>query len=110
MLTLQGPAAASAAAGVCPEHLKAEAVRCKGAGEQLWRFCQQVGAQLFSLLQADAISLIQLLQSTLAIISSFLQAALQLHYLLLQFMGPTATSAACLDTLSTSVCWQHLLM
>ncbi|WIA35145.1 hypothetical protein OEZ86_003621 [Tetradesmus obliquus] len=29
--------------GVCPQHLKAESVRCKGAGEQLWRFCQQCG-------------------------------------------------------------------
>ncbi|KAF6250952.1 hypothetical protein COO60DRAFT_706206 [Scenedesmus sp. NREL 46B-D3] len=38
--------------GVCPEHLKAEAVKCKGAGEQLWRFCQQCGKmerlQMFS--------------------------------------------------------------
>ncbi|WIA29506.1 hypothetical protein OEZ86_012007 [Tetradesmus obliquus] len=28
---------------VCPEHLKAAAVQCKGAGAQLWRFCQQCG-------------------------------------------------------------------
>uniref|UniRef100_A0A383W517 SBP-type domain-containing protein n=1 Tax=Tetradesmus obliquus TaxID=3088 RepID=A0A383W517_TETOB len=28
---------------VCPEHLKAAAVQCKGAGAQMWRFCQQCG-------------------------------------------------------------------
>ncbi|WIA14962.1 hypothetical protein OEZ85_001673 [Tetradesmus obliquus] len=29
--------------GLCPEHLKANAVRLKGGGDQLWRFCQQCG-------------------------------------------------------------------
>jgi hypothetical protein len=79
MLTLQGPAAAPAAAGVCPEHLKAEAVRCKGAGEQLWRFCQQVGAWLFAFLQPKCYPLDSTAQRTLAIILSFLQAAAHLR-------------------------------
>jgi hypothetical protein len=29
-------------AGLCPEHMRADAVRLKGGGDQLWRFCQQV--------------------------------------------------------------------
>jgi hypothetical protein len=33
-------------AGLCPQHMKADAVRLKGGGDQLWRFCQQVGGTL----------------------------------------------------------------
>jgi hypothetical protein len=28
--------------GLCPEHIRADAIRLKGGGDQLWRFCQQV--------------------------------------------------------------------
>jgi hypothetical protein len=28
--------------GLCPEHMKVDAMRLKSGGDQLWRFCQQV--------------------------------------------------------------------
>jgi hypothetical protein len=30
--------------GLCPQHMKADAMRLKGGGDQRWRFCQQVSA------------------------------------------------------------------
>ncbi|WIA35142.1 hypothetical protein OEZ86_003619 [Tetradesmus obliquus] len=29
--------------GLCPEHMKTDALRLKGGGDQLWRYCQQCG-------------------------------------------------------------------
>ncbi|WIA14961.1 hypothetical protein OEZ85_001672 [Tetradesmus obliquus] len=29
--------------GLCPEHMKTDALRLKDGGDQLWRYCQQCG-------------------------------------------------------------------